>query len=81
MLPTVDAATLGALLDDVAAGRLTPADAATRLARLPWADLGHTRVDHHYVLVIQSFFNLFEQLRPQAFFAAITRVDPLNGAR
>lgn len=46
----MDSATLGALLDDVATGRLTPADAATRLARLPWADLGHARIDHHRAL-------------------------------
>ena len=50
MLPSMDPASLGALLDDVAAGRVAPADAATRLARLPWADLGHTRVDHHRAL-------------------------------
>ncbi len=46
----MDAATLGGLLDDVAAGRLSPAEAATRLARLPWADLGHARIDHHRAL-------------------------------
>jgi NCAIR mutase (PurE)-related protein len=43
----MDAAALRALLDDVAAGRTSPADAATRLSRLPYADLGYARVDHH----------------------------------
>jgi pyridinium-3,5-biscarboxylic acid mononucleotide synthase len=50
MLPIMDAAALGGLLDDVAAGRIAPGEAATRLARLPWADLGHSRVDHHRAL-------------------------------
>jgi len=50
MLGDVDSETLGRLLDDVAAGRVSPSDASTRLARLPWADLGHTRVDHHRAL-------------------------------
>lgn len=50
MLPTMDAAVLSGLLDDVAAGRVTPADAAVRLSRLPWADLGHARIDHHRAL-------------------------------
>ena len=50
MLGDVDAETLGQLLDDVAAGRISPSAASTRLARLPWADLGHTRVDHHRAL-------------------------------
>jgi NCAIR mutase (PurE)-related protein len=43
----VDPRRLREILDDVAAGRLAPADAATSLARLPWADLGYARVDHH----------------------------------
>jgi NCAIR mutase (PurE)-related protein len=43
----VQAASLQRLLDDVAAGRVTPGEAAAVLARLPFADLGHTKVDHH----------------------------------
>jgi NCAIR mutase (PurE)-related protein len=43
----VDADALRSLLDDVAGGRLSPADAARRLERLPFADLGYARVDHH----------------------------------
>jgi pyridinium-3,5-biscarboxylic acid mononucleotide synthase len=35
------------LLDDVAAGHVSPTDAAGRLERLPFADLGYARVDHH----------------------------------
>lgn len=43
----VDAARLRQLLDDVAAGHVDPDDAVTQLRRLPFADLGHARVDHH----------------------------------
>jgi len=35
------------ILSEVERGRLTPEDAAARLATLPFEDLGHTRVDHH----------------------------------
>jgi hypothetical protein len=38
------------LLDDVAAGRVPPETAASRLAQLPFADLGYARVDHHRAL-------------------------------
>jgi NCAIR mutase (PurE)-related protein len=38
---------LRTILDDVAAGRLAADDAARELTRLPWADLGYARVDHH----------------------------------
>jgi pyridinium-3,5-biscarboxylic acid mononucleotide synthase len=43
----VDAEALGRLLNDVAAGRLAPDDAMAQLRRLPYADLGYARVDHH----------------------------------
>ena len=46
----MDRPALEALLADVAAGRLDPAEAAARLARLPYADLGVARVDHHRAL-------------------------------
>jgi len=46
----VDAHTLRELLDDVAAGRVDPDAAVTRLRRLPFADLGHARIDHHRAL-------------------------------
>jgi NCAIR mutase (PurE)-related protein len=46
----MDREALRALLDDVAAGRVLPADAVTELARLPFADLGYARVDHHRAL-------------------------------
>ncbi|RMH77460.1 MAG: nickel pincer cofactor biosynthesis protein LarB [Actinomyces sp.] len=38
------------LLDDVAAGRVDPDTAVSRLRRLPFADLGVARVDHHRAL-------------------------------
>ena len=38
------------LLGDVASGAVAPAEAAARLARLPYADLGVARVDHHRAL-------------------------------
>jgi len=36
-----------AILAEVERGALTSEDAAGRLAKLPFEDLGHTRVDHH----------------------------------
>ena len=46
----MDAEALRTLLDDVASGRVTPTDAARRLERLPFADLGYARIDHHRAL-------------------------------
>ena len=46
----MDEATLRQLLDDVRAGTLAPDDAVARLRRLPFADLGFARVDHHRAL-------------------------------
>jgi pyridinium-3,5-biscarboxylic acid mononucleotide synthase len=46
----VDEASLQRLIDDVAAGRCRPDDAVAALRRLPFADLGHTKVDHHRTL-------------------------------
>ena len=43
----MDEAALRQLLDDVAAGRSHPDDAMVQLRRLPYADLGFARVDHH----------------------------------
>jgi hypothetical protein len=40
------------LLAQVERGELAPADAAERLATLPFEDLGHTRIDHHRSLRI-----------------------------
>ena len=42
--------TLRRLLEQVAAGKVDPGEAASRLASLGTADLGHTRVDHHRVV-------------------------------
>src|SRR5437762_13331653 len=46
----MDEATLRRLLDDVRSGALAPDDAVARLRRLPFADLGFARVDHHRTL-------------------------------
>ena len=43
----MDDETLLRLLDDVCGGAVTPETAASRLRRLPFADLGFARVDHH----------------------------------
>jgi hypothetical protein len=43
----VDEKALRALIDGVRAGTTTPDDAVAALRRLPWADLGFARVDHH----------------------------------
>jgi NCAIR mutase (PurE)-related protein len=46
----VDEATLQRLLDDVRSGEVHPDDALALLRRLPYADLGFARVDHHRAL-------------------------------
>ncbi|MBW3669648.1 MAG: nickel pincer cofactor biosynthesis protein LarB [Actinobacteria bacterium] len=46
----MDEPTLRKLLDDVRTGAVHPDDAVSRLRRLPFADLGFARVDHHRVL-------------------------------
>ena len=46
----MDEPTLRQLLDDVRGGVLSPDDAVARLRRLPFADLGFARVDHHRAL-------------------------------
>ncbi len=46
----MDRRALEALLAEVAEGRVEPAEASARLARLPYADLGMARVDHHRAL-------------------------------
>jgi NCAIR mutase (PurE)-related protein len=43
----MDASSLQALVEEVAAGRCSPDEAVRRLRRLPYADLGFARVDHH----------------------------------
>ena len=43
----MDEPTLRQLLDDVRSGALSADDAVARLRRLPYADLGFARVDHH----------------------------------
>ena len=46
----MDELTLRRLLDDVRSGTLSPDEAMARLSRLPFADLGFARVDHHRTL-------------------------------
>jgi NCAIR mutase (PurE)-related protein len=46
----VDEPTLRRLLDDVRSGALSADEAVSRLRRLPFADLGFARVDHHRAL-------------------------------
>jgi NCAIR mutase (PurE)-related protein len=46
----MDESALRVLLDDVGAGRVTVEEAVARLRRLPYADLGYARVDHHRTL-------------------------------
>jgi NCAIR mutase (PurE)-related protein len=43
----MDEATLRELLEEVASRRLHPEEAVRRLRRLPFADMGFARVDHH----------------------------------
>jgi NCAIR mutase (PurE)-related protein len=56
----MDEAALRSLLDDVRAGIVAPDDAVAALRRLPFADLGYARVDHHRAL---------RQGRPEAVYA------------
>ena len=49
-MPDVDEAALRTLLDEVRSGALDPEEAVRRLRRLPFADLGFARVDHHRAL-------------------------------
>lgn len=46
----MDPAAVRRLLDSVADGALTPAEAAASLAHLPFSDLGNVRLDHHRAL-------------------------------
>jgi pyridinium-3,5-biscarboxylic acid mononucleotide synthase len=43
----MDVSSLRALVEQVAAGECAPDDAVRQLRRLPYADLGFARVDHH----------------------------------
>ena len=50
MLVAMDEAALRGLIDDVRSGALSADEAVARLRRLPYADLGFARVDHHRAL-------------------------------
>jgi NCAIR mutase (PurE)-related protein len=62
----MDQEVLDQLLADVAAGRVPADEAAARLSRLPMADLGFARVDHHRAL---------RQGLPEAIYAPGKSVD------
>jgi NCAIR mutase (PurE)-related protein len=64
----MDDATLTRLLDDVRSGAVSPDEAAAQLRRLPFADLGFARVDHHRAL---------RQGLPEAVYAPGKAVDHL----
>ncbi|MBZ0270947.1 nickel pincer cofactor biosynthesis protein LarB [bacterium] len=59
-----------ALLNDVAGGKRTPADALTRLANMPYEDLEFAKLDHHR-LIRRGF--------PETVFAQGKTVDDLLG--
>ncbi len=46
----MDEASLYRLLEDLKAGAVTPDEVVRRMRRLPYADLGFARVDHHRAL-------------------------------
>lgn len=46
----MDVSTLRSLIDDIASGACTPDEALRQLRRLPYADLGFARIDHHRAL-------------------------------
>ena len=46
----MDANALRGLLEDVVSGEVSPDDAVRRLSRLPFADVGAARIDHHRAL-------------------------------
>src|SRR4051794_41806972 len=46
----MDEGAVGRLLDEVRAGTMSADDAVSELRRLPYADLGFARVDHHRAL-------------------------------
>lgn len=87
------AAALLEILSEVERGQLTPADAADRLATLPFEDLGHTRVDHHRSLrtglpeviyaagkTTAQTLSIFSSLRADGVDVLATRVDPATAA-
>jgi NCAIR mutase (PurE)-related protein len=43
----MDPSSLRSLIDQIASGACTPDDAVRQLRRLPYADLGFARIDHH----------------------------------
>ncbi len=58
------------LLQGVAAGQLSPEEASQKLTRLPFADLGYARIDHHREL---------RQGMPEVVFGENKSVVQLNG--
>ncbi len=76
------------LLEEVAAGRLAPDEALSRLASLPFEDLGFARVDHHRLLrrgfpeavygegkTSDQIAGILETFRARSVPALVTRLD------
>ena len=66
----MDELELRRLIDDVRTGAIGPDDAVKRLHRLPFAELGYAKVDHHRVL---------RQGRPEAVYAPGKTPDQCAG--
>ena len=81
------------LLAEVERGALKPAEAAAKLATLPFEDLGHTRVDHHRSLrtglpeviyaagkTAEQVVAIFTSLRGDGVDVLATRVPPATAS-
>jgi len=89
----MDRRSLEELLGQVAQGRMDPQEAAEKLARLPYQDLGFARLDHHRQLrqgfpevvfgqgkTAEQIAGLARALHDQGSHALVTRVDPDKAA-
>ncbi len=79
------------LLQEVADGRMMPDEALSRLASLPFEDLGFARVDHHRLLrrgfpeavygegkTADQIAGILETFRARSVPALVTRLDPVK---
>jgi NCAIR mutase (PurE)-related protein len=76
----MNARKLDQLLEDVAAGRMSPAEARGALATLPYEDLGFARVDHHRTLRKGFPEVIFGQGKTPKQIAAIAQAIAAQGA-
>jgi NCAIR mutase (PurE)-related protein len=85
----MDSQSLKELLEKVAQGRIDPGEAAEKLTRLPYQDLGFARLDHHRQLrqgfpevvfgqgkTPEQIVGLARALHDHGSHALVTRVDP-----